>query len=339
MKRLLTLILLGLLACTLPAGVDQIFQTTAIPAPISTNTPALGPSLSPQATPGTDKNPFVLALQPSSTQPDQSILTAGNTLAALLEKSTGYKIISVVPPNETELIKSFGLKNAHMGVLSPAGYLLASGQGYVEAAFAREQSRNIFYGAQFIARSDAGFTPYYDPIKDENTADATTALAQFKDKKPCWTDEHSPSGYIVPLGFLSDAGVQVLEPAFVTGHPTVVRAVYAGGICDFGATYIDARTYPGLEDQYPDVMTKVVVIWQVPAIIPYETLVFERGMDENQRRSLIRAFVDLMATTDGKSAMQTLYGFDAMQVVQDSQYDDFRKAVKASGLDLITLVK
>ena len=54
---------------------------------------------------------------------------------------------------------------------------------------------------------------------------------------------------------------------------------------------------------------------------------------------LIRSFVDAMDTPDGSSAMQTLYGIDAMQVVQDGQYQDFRKAVKASGLDLSSLVK
>jgi len=339
MKRLLPLVLIGLFACTLPVGVGQILQPTALPTPISTTTPDQNFSTAPQGELGTDKNPMVLALAPSSTQPEPSVLAAGKTLTALLEKSTGYKFISVVPPTETDLVKAFGDKNAQIGLLSPAGYLLASGQGYVEAAFVRQLSRNVFYGAQFIARSDAGFVSYYDPIKDENLADATAALAQFKDKKPCWTDEKSLSGYIVPLGFLNDADVQVLAPAFVTSHPTVVRAVYAGGICDFGATYNDARAYSGLEDQYPDVMKKVVVIWRIPPIIPYDTLAIAHGINEDQRRTLIRAFVDIMSTDDGKSAMQTLYGFDAMQVVQDSQYEDFRNAVKASGLDLTTLVK
>jgi phosphate/phosphite/phosphonate ABC transporter binding protein len=287
---------------------------------------------------GTDKNPLILAVPPT-TQPDPSVLAASKTLIALLEKSTGYKFVSVVPPSETELVKAFGLNNAHIGVLSPAGYLLASGRGFVDAAFVRQQAGSVFYGAQFIARSDAGFIAYYDPIKDENSADATVALAQFKNKKPCWTDDHSPSGYIVPLGFLNEVGVQVSTPAFLAGHPPVVRAVYAGGICDFGATYIDARAFPGLEDQYPDVMKKVVVIWRIPRIIPYETLAFVHGMDEDQRRSLIRSFVEIMLTADGKSAMQTLYGFDAMQVVQDSQYEDYSKAVIASGLDLANLVK
>ena len=136
-----------------------------------------------------------------------------------------------------------------------------------------------------------------------------------------------------------EVGAVITEAAFLAGHPTVVRAVYSGGICDFGATYIDARMYPGLQDQYPDIMKKVDVIWQIPAIIPYDTLCFARGLPEDIHRALTRAFVDLMTTSDGKSAMQTLYGFGAMQVVQDSQYDAFRKAVKASGLDLSSLIK
>jgi phosphonate transport system substrate-binding protein len=306
---------------------------TPVVVPTFTPTAAL-----PVATLGTDNDPMILALGPSL-QPKPEVLDAGKTLTALLEKATGYKFVSVVPPNETELIKAFGMKDANIGVLSPSGYLLASGQGFVEAAFARELDGKSFYGAQFIARSDAGYTSYYDKIKNENSAEAAIALAQFNNKKPCWTDQYSPSGYIVPLGFLGNAGVQTKTPAFLAGHPAVVRAIYAGGICDFGATYIDARAYPGLEDQYPDVMKKVFVVWRIPPIIPYDSMVFMHGLNEDQRRALLRAFVDIMATPDGKAAMQTLYGFDTIQVVQDSQYDDFRKAVKASGLDLSTLLK
>ena len=338
MKRLFPLVLLGLLACIPPVGMGLLPAPTVMPTLIPTASVELSPSGLPEAKLGTDNNPLILALPPSP-RPVPSALAAGKILISLLEKSTGYKIVPVIPPDETELVKDFGIKNAHIGVLSPIGYLLASSQGYVEAAFARQQSGAIFYGAQFIARSDAGFISYYDPIMNENGADAAVALPQFKGKKPCWTDERSPSGYIVPLGFLNDAGVQALTPAFVTDHPTVVRAVYAGGICDFGATYIDARAFPGLGDKYPDVMKKVVVIWRTPPIIPYDSLVFTPDIDEDQRRSLIRAFVDIMSTANGKSVIQTLYGFDAMQVVQDGQYEDFRKAVKASGLDLTDLIK
>ncbi len=331
MKRLLPLLLLGLLGC----GLLPAPQPTPMPTVVATLTPT---APAPDAALGSAKNPLILALAPSA-HPTTNVISAGNVLKSQLEKSTGYKIIVAAPPSETELVKAFANGNTHIGVLSPFGYLMANNAGDADAAFARQRKEAIFYGAQFIVQSEAGFTSYFDSVKHENSADASVALAQFNDKKPCWTDPLSPSGYVVPLGFLSQAGVETREPAFVSGHPTVVRAVYAQGICDFGATYIDARTYPGLEDEFPDVMKKVVVVWRIPDIIPYETLVFAHGMTIDMRRSLERAFVDAISTPSGKSAMQVLYGFDAMQIVQDGQYNEFRKAVKASGMILNNLVK
>jgi phosphonate transport system substrate-binding protein len=331
MKRLLPLVLLGLLGC----GLIPVPRPAPAPAATATLLPTASVSNVPL---GTDKNPLILALAPSA-QPAQAAIAAADVLKAHLEKSTGYKFVTVIPPNESELVKAFGVGNAHIGVLSPFAYLLARDRGSVEAAFARQRNGKIFYGAQFIARKEAGFILYFDPLKEENSADASVALSQFRDKKPCWADELSPSGYVVPLGLLAEANVPTGAPAFVAGQPTVVRAVYAQGICDFGATYIDARQYPGLEDEFPDVMKVVVVIWRIPPIIPYETLVFAHGMTDDMRRALQRAFVDEMSRPDGKSAMQTLYGIDAMEVVRDTQYEEFRKAVRASRLDLNSLLR
>ncbi len=336
MKRLLLLLLVGLSGCGLIPHPHLVASPTPIIATVTPTAMPLTPI--PTAVLGDANNPLILALAPAP-RLDPNALNASKVLIAHLEKSTGYQFITIAPTSETDLIHRFQNGNAHIGVLSPFGYLLANENGSVDAAFARQQDGSAFYGAQFIVRSDAGFLPYFDSVKNENTSDASTALAQFQNKKPCWADQLSPSGYVVPLGFLAEAGIQVNDPAFVAGQPTVVRAVYAQGICDFGATYIDARTYPGLQDAFPDVLAKVIVVWRTPNIIPYETLVFASNMDNDTRRILIRAFVDAMDTSDGSSAMQTLYGIDAMQVAQDGQYQDFRKAVKASGLDLSSLVK
>ncbi len=337
MRRLLALSLLGLLGCSLPFKLGAV--PGGAPSPTPSPTPALPtPVPTPLAPLGTSSNPLVLALPPSP-QPQPDVLNAGQTLASLIEKGTGFKLVPVISPNETALIHSFGTGNAHVGVLTPFGYLLASNEGVAQAAFGREENGQLFYGAELIARSDAGFTVYFDPLQGKDLVDPAVALAQFKDKKPCWTDPQSPSGYVVPLGALRAADVTVRAGAFLTSHPAVVRALYAGQICDFGAVYVDGRTYPGLEDALPNVLKKILVIWQIPSIIPYETVVYAAGMPVETQRALTRTFVDLMTTPDGQSAMQTLYGFSAMQAVQDSQYADFRQAVRDSGLDLSTLVK
>ncbi len=328
------LFLLALLGCTLPGQRPDV-----LPLPSPAATVILPTPLPPISELGTAKDPIIVALPPSG-QLSPEVEAAGNKLIGLLEKSTRYHVVAVLPASESDLVRGFGTGNAHIGVLSPFAYLLASDEGNAEAAFAREQSGDIFYGAQFIARVDTGFTPYYDTLAGANSADSPVALSQFQDKKPCWSDGRSPSGYVVPLGLIKQAQVVLRQPAaFVGGQVAVVRAIDVGGICDFGATYIDARNYPGLEDQYPDLMKTVQVIWRIPAIIPYETLVFVHGMPEEIRRNLTRAFVDLMTTADGQSAMQTLYGFQAMQVSQDGQYDEFRKIVKSSELDLNELIK
>lgn len=335
MMRWGSLLLLGTVGCTLPIRVALFAQPTATvtPTPMPTAIPA-----TPEAPLGTARNPIVLALPPSA-KPQGDVLNAGDVLTSLLEKQTGYDFVSVIPPSESELIKGFSSGDAHIASLSPFGYLLVSNSGQAEAGFAREQEGKIFYASEFLAPAAAAFLTYFDPVQGSNTTEATVALAQFGGKKPCWTDRASPSGYVVPLGILMQAGIRTREPAFLASHPAVVRALYAGGICDFGATYVGAIQYPGLEDDLPDVMKRVDVIWRTPAIIPYETLTFSQRLPVEMRRLLTRTFVDLMGTAEGRSAMQTLYGISGMQVANDSQYQEFREAVKASGLDLQSLIE
>ena len=335
-KRFFPLLLLILLGCN--SVPESTGQPTLEPIPTATALPTLTPN-APSGPLGSEQNPLILALPPSI-QPEADILTAGKTLSSLLEKTTGYKYVSVIPPDEKELIHALGAGNAHIASLSPFAYVMASRDGAAQAALGREQEGSAFYSAQFVARGGGDYVSYFDAIQAKNLSeDAATALGQFADKKPCWTDQKSPSGYVVPLGILQGAGIKTREPAFLASHPAVVRALYAGGICDFGATYVDARLYPGLEDQLPDVAKKVEVIWRIPPIIPYETLVLGRGVPSDVRRVITRAFIDLMADEQARSAMQTLYGFSSMQVVEDGQYADFVKAVRDSGVDVELLIQ
>lgn len=335
MRLLILLAVVSAAGCAIPVQIDLPGRATATPSP--TITPTTIPP-TPEAPLGTEANPVVVALPPTLL-PQGPVLSAGEVLTSLLKKQTGYEFAAVIPPNEAELIDAFGRGNAHIASLSPVGYLLASDGGRAEAAFAREQDGEIFYGAELIAPAEPDFLSYYDPVEGANLAEARIALAQFAHKKPCWTDRSSPSGYVVPLGVLKKAGVLTREPAFLNSHPAVVRALYAGGICDFGGTYVDAMLYPGLEDELPEVTDRIAVIWRIPDIIPYETLVFSSRLPVEMRRLLTRTFVDLMQTPDGRAAMQTLYGFSAMQVVNDGQYAEFRSVVSASGLDLKSLIE
>jgi phosphonate transport system substrate-binding protein len=334
MKKLLFLTLFIVTACSLPFAVT--------PTPTPTETPLASPvatvQVQPTAEPGTESNPLILALVPSP-HTDQNAIDAANALAQKLEDVTGYQIVTVSPAYEADLVQDFAVSNAHIGLLSPYGYFLASENGDVNALLASLRNGQTLYGAQFLARNDSGFKRYYDAVRDEDTAEAEEALAQFSEGKPCWSDAVSPSGYVIPLGFLMQAGVQTREAAFVEGQGTVVRAIYGKDICDFGATYIDARDLPALEQDYPDVMEKVVVVWRIPPIIPYEQIVVSSRLNPQVKQSLLRAFIDLMGTEEGKALIQTVYGIDAFQPADENQYQQFGEFLKASNLDINSLLR
>ncbi len=335
MKKFLFVFSIIIFGCSFPIGL-----TFGTPTPIPTLTETPFPTQTPLAPPelGTEQNPLILALAPSP-RPSDEVIAAGEVIAAFIQSQTGYRVVAVIPATEQVLVEDFDKGNAHIGSLSPYGYVLARENNSVTVIFAKVRDEKTFYGAQVIANRDHGFTSYFDEARGENITDPATAFKQFNDKKACWSDEVSPSGYVVPLGLLNQAGVKIRGGAFLDGQPSVVRAVYVDDICDFGATFVDARTSPTLEADYGDVMDKVIVIWRIPEIIPYENISISTKLPIEMRRVIQRAFIDLMLTPEGKTALQTVYGIDQMQIVEDTAYAEFITYVKASGLDLLDLIQ
>lgn len=334
-KILLLITLLFTLGCTFPLQV-----TFATPTATPTLTPTLPPTQAPLSTPepGTEQNPLILALAPTP-RPTEAVIAAGDILAAYLEERTGYSIVTVIPASEEALVDALVKGNAHIASLSPYAFVLAYDNNSVSALLARVRNGEVFYGAQIIINRESEFTSYFDEARGENITDDITILKQFADKKPCWSDESSPSGYVVPLGLLNQAQVKPRAGAFLEGQPNVVRGVYVDDICDFGATFVDARISPILEADYPDVMDRVIVAWRIPEIIPYENISMSSNLPFEMRRGIQRALIDFMTTPEGKATMQTIYGFDEMQPVEDIAYAEFIKYVNASGLDLLDLIE
>ena len=326
---------LVVLGCNLPRLPARPPTHTPSPsAPTETSTP---PASIPTVELGLAENPLILALPPSASP---AAVDAANFIAAQFTERTGYVVVTVIPDSQTALVDAFAKGNAHIALLEPYAYLLAHQQQSVKAAFALAEEGQTFYGAQFLGRRDEEFIIHFNSISETNIIDdAGVALAQFSGKKPCWSDETSPSGYVVPLGYLNAHQVVTQPAAFVEGHPTVVRSLYASGICDFGATYIDARTFPSLEDQFPDLFERVVVIWRIPEIIPYNVFAFSSRMPAPMRDLFANILPVILQIDQGRAAFQTAYGIQEVVPVNDAYYEEFRRYVEASGLDLAALIK
>jgi phosphonate transport system substrate-binding protein len=225
-----------------------------------------------------------------------------------------------------------------IGYLPPFAYLVAhqtmtkdaSGASVAcaDVAFVSLRAGQDHYATQFIGPTGV-FTP-------GTTLDA---LKQFEGKKPCWTDPLSASGYVIPASLLAQNQVKTKAAAFVQGHPTVVRAVYAGGICDFGATFVDARTDSGVQKDLPDVNQKVQVIYKTANIIPNDTIGFAFDVPADLRTKLAAGMTAVAASTDGAAALKALYAIDGLKTVDDTFFDQFRVLLASSGIDIASLVK
>jgi phosphonate transport system substrate-binding protein len=335
---LLFFIPFALANCTLPRVL--LAQATATPTATLTSltpTETLPPAF-PTVELGLAENPLILALPPSTDSQEQ--IDAAKVIASQFTERTGYTVVTVVPDSYSALVEALGQGNAHIVVLDPYAYELAFQRDLVRASYAVLKDEEGKYGAQFLARRRGGFSSYFDEGIGENTVEeSSAALAQFADKKPCWSDETSPSGYVIPLGYLNENQIVTRSPAFVGGHPTVVRSLYASGICDFGATYIDARKFPSLEDEFPDLVEQVIVVWQIPAIIPYDVLAFSTSMPPEMRNLFASLIPAILQTDAGIAAFKTAYDIDELEPVNDGYYEEFRIYVDESGVDLTTLVK
>jgi len=340
-QSLLPLLLLAasiLLAdCSLP-NVRVTVDATQTPLAVTPTDTAPPPLASNTAELGLAENPLILALAPSANS--QAQIDAAKQIAALFTERTGYTVVTILPDSYTVLVDALEKGNAHIVLLDPYAYELAYQKGLVRASYAIVKDGKGKYGAQFIAPRKVGFESYFNTLNETNTiSDAGIALTQFTNKKPCWSDETSPSGYVIPLGFLNRNQITTRPAAFVEGHPTVVRSLYAGGICDFGATYIDARKFPSLEDEIPDLLEQVIVIWRIPDIIPYDVFAFSSNMPQEMRDLVANTVPAILQTDAGKAAFKTAYDIEELQLVNDGYYDEFRIYIEESGIDLSTLVK
>lgn len=270
---------------------------------------------------GTEENPIILSFVPSGDTPD--IIESADEIAALLSEKTGYVIEGNVATSYTAVIEAMGTDKAHMGTLATFAYILAHEKYGVDCALVSVRYGSPYYNGEIIAGADTGITK----------------LEDLKGKTMCWVDAVSTSGYIIPRIMVMAAGVDpdkdLAQQVEAGTHDGVVLAVYQGD-CDAGACYIDARDK--IEDDYPDVKEKTIVIAESPEI-PNDGLQFIEDFPADKREKIVKALLEIMETEEGVEAMGKAYGWEAITEKDDSFYDDFRAVLDASGIDVAELAE
>jgi phosphonate transport system substrate-binding protein len=334
------LILFVLVSLTLISGACGTNRPgTATITPTLTLTATFPPTLTPTPVPlGRPGNPFIIGLVSENNDPQ--ITAAADELARQIEALTKSTVRGKVYASYNLLMDDLSFGKVHIAWLPPLTYLYASQRDLAEVILLTNHFGVYQYGTQFMANVESKFTPYFDPISGYNSADAATALAQLQDMRPCWVEPQSASGYIVPAGLMKINQI-ANQPAVVTQtHAAVIRALYIKGICDFGATFSvsgDPRTSSAVQQDLPDAINRIMIIWRSDPVIPNLNLSFATGMTESDRQTLTAAFVDLAKTPEGKGLLSLSaanYQIEEVRTVNDDLYNPLREIVQALNLDL-----
>jgi phosphonate transport system substrate-binding protein len=265
-------------------------------------------------------------------------------VAAQLSNLTGLVIVPFAPASYTEVVDALGDGRVHIAWLPPFPYLLAHEKSHADAALATIVLGRDLSAAQFLVNKqmvdNRTFTTYFDTTTGANLTDAASALKQFNDKKPCWTDPYSPTGYVVPLGILNESGIQTKTGAFVQGHATVIKSLYQdpeGTICQFGVTIADHQVF--IASGYEDATERVVVVWITEPIVPFDGVAYSSSLPDEMRLSITSALLVMIQTEEGNAALRDTYQIDGLKVADDTLYNALRHMLEQSGLELSGLVR
>ena len=269
---------------------------------------------------GTEENPIIWALVPS--QDTDAVVAGAEQIAAAVEEATGYVITPVVTTDYTAAVEAMCNGEAHIGALNTFNYVLAHERGCADVRLASVRFGSNFYAGQIITRPDTGIA----------------SVADLAGHTFCRPDPTSTSGWVIPsIAMLAegiDPEVDLAEIVDAGGHDGVVIAVYNGD-CDAGSTFVDARS--NVEEEYPDVMEKVIVVAE-SAPIPNDTVSFHPSMAAEMVDAIVDALLALNDTEEGQALLNTLYSWEALDVVDDTFYDGFRQQLEAAGMSVEELI-
>lgn len=336
-------LLLVLLLGSLFSACQKNTNPTPTPLP---PTPTITPTIQPTATAtpsplGSQTNPLVFGIiaRPGDTKFTSNL----DALVKQLSSRSKYAITAKTFISYNLLVAAMENGTVQMAWLPPLTYIYTQLNGSADVILLANHFGVYQYGTQFLANITSGFSGFFNPLTNQVTTDAATALKQFKDKRPCWVEPQSVSGYILPLFLLKENKVNILDGVFTQTNPAVIRALYVKGICDFGVTFAisgDPRTSSTVQQDLPDVLDRIMVIWRSEAFIPNLSLSLLPETPRDIREKMIDAHLELIKTDEGKALLSAVHDYDIqdLKIVEDNLFDPLRAAVESTDMNLQPMI-
>lgn len=257
---------------------------------------------------GSDDNPIELFFVPSV---DSRVIDSNaRIMKRWLEAHTPYKFKINIPQSYIAVIEAFGAKGADVAAMNTSGYIKAFEKYGVEARLIVLRHGKKTYQSQIIAKKGK-----------------FKSIEGLAGTKLAFVDAASMSGFMLPLHFLKSKGIKVHQDhVFAMKHDSVVSMIYQGQV-DAGATfYSPPDPVEGIQDarrlvraQYPDVEEKIEIL-SLTDEIPNDPIVFRKDLPENIKSDLVRAFLRMVETEDGKLAFKAVYGVTSIEPATDADF-------------------
>ncbi len=279
--------------------------------PKATRTPDLSTvTPSPTAPIGSELNPIVFGI--AVTNENEVDTEALAQLLSLLSTETEQDITMEYYDTYPPLISDIQDGTVQIAWLPPLISIMLEEQNFTRPALLSNHFGVYQYSTQILANTDQGFQSYYDLNLNQSTDSADIALSQFEGLRPCWVDQDSISGHLLPAGLFAQNEIELKEGVITKSPSSTIRALAIGGICDFGATYGgngDPRTASSLTD-IPDVMEKIEIIWQSDPIIPNYNISFHRDLPDSIQEELKESILSISDSIEGNDLFSKAFGYE-----------------------------
>ncbi|MBG0786493.1 MAG: PhnD/SsuA/transferrin family substrate-binding protein [Anaerolineaceae bacterium] len=345
-----TLLLIALvISVTGCKGATATEEPASVPTEVALLATELEATSTPRPTPTPTEAPLGQAANPIIMgfviQPEQTAaIDAAQEIISLISSDTNLAVQSAIYPDFLSLSTAILDGDVDLFWLDPLEYIYLNSQGAADVILVSNHLGVYAYGVRFLANNNRGFTNYYDADLDESYGDTLSALQQFAGTRPCFINDQSLPGYFAPLGLLNNTSTPTLDPVFVYDYSAVIRALYIGGICDFGISYAligDARTASDVQWDLPDAESVISVVWQSEGIIPNLNLSVSPLLPLTLQVQLQEAILDLADAPEGLTRLSTALNYDisALKAETDSFYTPLRSFLAPLGLDYQSLTQ
>ncbi len=198
---------------------------------------------------------------------------------------------------------------------------------------------NVYYGS-VLTRTDSG----------------VSRLEDLNGRPFAFSDATSTSGYIFPLNLLNASSVKLGHVYFAGGHANVIQAVADGKVAGGSSFYSPPGKVNEIEHTYvadarhlvmkriPTDEGRLAFLDEVRVLaltdpIPNDVCCVRRGFPKSTWDRFERSLQKFIATPEGLRAYLDLVAAVAARPSDDSTFDGFRSALRATGVSAVQLLE